>query len=217
MRKSLNNLCDIINANTTDLGRCRFVTLTYAENMTDLDRLAKDWGNFRKKALRKWGNFEYIKVIEPQARGAWHLHVIMIFDGKAPNTSNNDLYKVWGKGYVSVKSISSGVNLGEYFAMSLRDTSVAEADKAGIKADGKKLSKNKQYIKGARLELYPSGIRIYNCGSKGIARPKKETMSKAQADPLVKDMRKIGSYSQPITNSEGRCIKKISVKNYIAD
>ena len=215
VRKSLNKLCDIINANTTDLSRCRFVTLTYAENMTDLDKLDQDWENFRKKVRRKWGDFEYVKITEPQGRGAWHLHIIMIFGDKAPYISNNDLYKVWGKGYVSVKSMG-GVDFGKYFTMSLRDMSVSEADKAEIKTDGKKLSRNKQYIKGARLELYPSGIRIYNC-SKGIVRPKKKTMTKTQADSLVKDMKEIGGYSQTITNSEGRCINKISIKNYIAD
>lgn len=216
VRKSLNKLCDIINANTADLSRCRWVTLTYKENMTDLDKLGRDWENFRKKFRRKWGDFEYIKVTEPQGRGAWHLHIIMIFEGKAPYISNSDLSKVWGEGIVSVKGMSGGVNFGKYFIVGLRDMSVSEADIAGINTDGKKLSENKQYIKGARLELYPSGIHIFNC-SKGIARPKKETMTKAQADLLVKDMREIKGYSKQITDSEGRCINKISVKNYIAD
>lgn len=215
VRKSLNKLRDIINANTTDLSRCKWVTLTYAENMTDLDELGRDWENFRKKFRRKWGEFEYIKVTEPQARGAWHLHVIMIFEDKAPYIANDELYKVWGKGFVKVKNMTGGVDFGLYFTASLRDMPLDEAKQAGIKIDPQQVS-NKKYVKGARLELYPSGVHIFNC-SKGIARPKKETMTKAQADLLVKDMRKIGGYSQPITNSEGRCINKISVKNYIAD
>lgn len=215
VRKSLNKLRDTINANTADLSRCRWVTLTYAENMTDLGELKMDWENFCKKAQRRWGKFEYIWVKEPQGRGAWHLHVIMIFEGKAPYIANDELYKVWGKGFVTVKSMTGGTNFGLYFTASLRDMPLDEAKRAGIKIDPQKLS-NKKYVKGARLELYPSGIHIFD-RSNGTARPKKETMTKAQADLLVKDMKKIGGYSQPITDSEGRCINKISVKNYIAD
>lgn len=120
VRKSLNRLQNRINAIVTDLSHCKWVTLTYAENMTDLDRLSGDWENFRKRAFRKWGKFKYIWVKEPQGRGAWHLHIIMIFDEKAPYIDSNDLYRVWGNGFVKVKNMTDGTDFGLYFTASLR-------------------------------------------------------------------------------------------------
>lgn len=213
VRKSLNELCDVIHANTVYLERCKWVTLTYAENMTDLDRLAKDWGNFRKKALRKWGRFEYIWVKEPQARGAWHLHVIMIFDDKAPYISCDDLYKVWGKGFVRVKNMTSGVDFGLYFTASLRDMPLDEAEKAGIEIDPQKLSKDKKYVKGARLELYPSGIHIFD-SSNGADKPVSQKMTYAQSKEEVTGMEEVSQYSTSLLNSEGRCFNRLSITRY---
>ncbi len=214
VRKSLNELCDIINANVSDIERCKWVTLTYVGNMTDLKKLTQDWENFRKKVRRKWGNFEYIKVQEPQGRGSWHLHVLMIFKDKAPYMDNEVLYKIWGKGFVSVKNMTQGVDSGLYFTTSLSDMTVSEAEKEGFIIDPQKLSKDKKYVKGARLSLYPKGVRIFNC-SKGITRPKKETMTKAQADLLVRDKRQVTQYSKILTNDEGLFINEISVTKYI--
>ena len=213
VRKTLNKLCDIINANTTDLSRCRWVTLTYADNMTDLSKLRADWGNFCKKAHRKWGDFEYIKVIEPQVRGAWHLHVIMIFEGTAPYIANNDLRKMWGNGYVKAKKMTGGVDFGLYFTASLSDIPLDEAKKAGIEVDNSKISANKKYVKGARLELYPSNMRIFD-RSNGVELPKKETMTKAQADKCVKDMRKVSQYTTFPKDSAGHIVNMITIEKY---
>ena len=213
VRRSLNKLCDIINANTTDLSRCRWVTLTYADNMTDLAQLAKDWGIFLKKARRKWGKFEYIAVKEPQARGAWHLHVIMIFEGNAPRIANDDLFKMWGKGYVKVKGMTEGVDFGLYFTASLRDLTKSEAEKAGIVTADRKVSADKKYIKGARLELYPRNMRIFE-HSQNINKPKKETMTKSQANQRVKDMKKVSQYTTFPKDVAGRYLNNITITKY---
>jgi hypothetical protein len=52
----------------------RLLTLTYRENMTDLDRLAKDWDAFRRR-MAKHRQFHYVATLERQARGALHIHV----------------------------------------------------------------------------------------------------------------------------------------------
>lgn len=212
VRRSLNKLVDIINTNTEDLSRCRWVTLTYAENMTDDKQLMKDWENFRKKGQREWGKFEYIVVKEPQARGAWHLHVIMIFDDKAPYIDNTELKKKWGKGFVSIKQLKNGANLGLYFTASLRDIPSDEAEKAGINLDNRKMSSNKKYVKGARLDLYPCGVRIYTC-SKGINRPIIETMTKNEAKSRVKNMKKVTETKIDIING-GRRVNRMTKTTY---
>ena len=215
VRRSLNKLVDIINANVSDsnLSHCRWVTLTYAENMTNHKRLMDDWGKFCKKARRKWGKFEYIAIKEPQARGAWHLHVIMIFESEAPFIDNAVLAKKWGNGFVNVRKLTSGVNLGLYFAASLRDMTKSEAEIAGIDTAGRKTSSDKKYIKGARLELYPRDIDIFT-HSQDINKPQKETMTKSQADQLVKDMIKVDEFDTDITDGEGRRINHLTITRY---
>ena len=181
--------------------------------MTDLDRLVKDWGNFRKKALRKWGKFEYIWVKEPQARGAWHLHVIMIFENKAPYISNDELYKVWGKGFVKIKNMKGGIDFGLYFTASLRNMPLDEAKNAGIEIDPQKLSKDKKYVKGARLVLYPSNVRFYD-HSNGADKPVSQKMTYAQSKEDVKGMEEVSQYSTSFLNSEGRCFNRLSITKY---
>lgn len=80
--KSLAQGRDILNTNITDVSRCRWVTLTYAENMTNPDKLASDFKHFNKRCRAKFGHYEYITAAEPQGRGAWHLHCVFIFLAK---------------------------------------------------------------------------------------------------------------------------------------
>lgn len=187
VNKSLNELRTVINANTMDVKCCRWLTLTYSENMTDVERLMDDWGNLRKKMRRKWGDFEYINVKEPQERGAWHLHVLLIFDGTAPYMDNTKLSKMWGKGYVKITKVRDGFDNGLYFVISLK--------------------------KKTRLSLYPTKTRIYNC-SPGVKRPTKEEMTKAEADELVRDKRKVNQYTKIIKDANGKIINAISITRY---
>lgn len=214
VRKSFNELCDIINANTSDISRCKLITLTYRENMTDLKQLNKDWGNFLKKARRKWGNFEYIKVKEPQGRGAWHLHVILIFDRNAPYMDNTILNKIWGKGMVEVENVNNEDKFSSYFTPYSYNMSLEEAESADITIDPKKITKDKKHIKGARLEMYPRGTRIFDC-SNGVQRPTKVTMTKAQANTLLANKKKVSEYSTVLTDDDGEYINEIFITNYV--
>lgn len=68
-----------INANITDVTKVRWCTLTYEENMQDPKRLYEDFKNFWKRFLyyckvNQYEKPEYIVMMEPQGRGAWHAH-----------------------------------------------------------------------------------------------------------------------------------------------
>lgn len=52
----------------------RMITLTYRENVTDIDRVKKDWDAFRRR-MGKHKQFHYVATVEPQKRGAYHIHV----------------------------------------------------------------------------------------------------------------------------------------------
>lgn len=56
-------------------GLTTMVTLTYRENMTDRDRMARDFDVFVKRLRRVVPDLQYVCVFERQKRGAWHAHI----------------------------------------------------------------------------------------------------------------------------------------------
>lgn len=180
--KSLSQGRDILNANITDVSCCRWVTLTYAENMTNPDKLANDFKNFNKRCRSIFGNYEYITAAEPQGRGAWHLHCVFIFNGKAPYMPNDLVSDCWKQGFVTVKKLDDVDNVGAYLTAYLGDMELSEAEKSnfsiktikGIKEveyeDENGEIQTKKYIKGARLCMYPPGFHIFRW-SKGVKKP----------------------------------------------
>lgn len=191
----------IINTNVVDVSKARFLTLTYAENMQDTNRLYVDFkyfvDRFRYYCKSKgFSSFEYIAVAEPQARGAWHLHVIFIFSSTAPFIPNSELAEIWGHGFVRVTAIDKVDNVGAYLTAYLTDMELTECmDDLPIGEtflvkeifDETSEQKKKPYVKGARLRLYPAGFRIFRC-SRGIKRPTPEMMSLEDAETLTGKM-----------------------------
>lgn len=164
VRRTISQLRDIINANATDREKLRWVTLTYAENVRDTKRVMDDFEAFNRRVRTKYGRVEYIATIEPQERGAWHLHVIYIFPDKAPYMKNEEVRNMWRQGFVNIHSVKNVGNLGAYLSLYLSNIpTTAEKD-------------TKRAKKGARLYLYPRGIRIYRC-SRGIKRPEIKRMT----------------------------------------
>lgn len=51
------------------------LTLTYRENMTDRERMQRDFDVFMKRLRRVAPGVQYICVFERQKRGAWHAHI----------------------------------------------------------------------------------------------------------------------------------------------
>lgn len=179
--KSLKRLRDLLNANITDTSKCRWVTLTYKENMTDPQKLRIDFAHFNERLRKIYGRYEYITAAEPQGRGAWHLHCVFIFPDKAPYMDNQTVAQAWHKGFVTVKRLDNVDNVGAYLTAYLGDmeltdeqaTKMPESVK-GIKEitykDSNGETQTKRYIKGARLCMYPPKFNIYR-KSKGIKEP----------------------------------------------
>lgn len=199
VRKSLQKGRDLLNTNITDVTHCRWVCLTYAENMTDTKRLYKDTKNFIERMRKKVGHFEYIIAAEPQGRGAWHNHMVMIFADKAPFIPNAEMASIWGHGFVKVKKLDDVDNVGAYLTAYLGDMEVSEAielsggDLRTIRGhdikevevqneNGEKVSK--RYIKGGRLYMYPPQFHIFRW-SKGIKEPDIERMVAFEAEKKV--------------------------------
>ena len=200
LRKSFKQLRDIVNCNTTDNSCIHWVTLTYADNMTDTKQLYSDFDKFWKrfKYYCKKQNMltpEYIAVIEPQQRGAWHIHCIIVWKHKRPYIDNNSIFApMWGHGFTKIQGVPDDCdNLGAYLSAYLSDMSLSED------GDGHE----KKYIKGARLKLYPVGVNIFR-HSRGIQLPISEQLD---TDDIEKEKASSGKLtftsSYTITDDEG--------------
>lgn len=191
LKRSMSNLRDIINANfglAVDRPRVAsaWITVTYRENVRDTVRVCEDW-----EAFIRWvrnyhkAKVEYITVIEPQRRGAWHLHgLIFRPDGQSVFIPHGEMLKAWrsiaarktpaalltnedgtqkSAGGLHVHSLEDGGdNIGAYLSAYLTNE------------DGKK---------GSRLSLYPAGLKYYRV-SQGCARP--QTRREATAREAIR-------------------------------
>lgn len=194
IRVTLGQLRWLLNANITEVNNCRWVTLTYAENMTDTKRLKKDYEKLIKKLRYEYGKFEYIVAMEPQSRGAWHAHFVMIFEDKAPYIPNLQLAEMWGHGFVKVKKLDGVDNVGAYLTAYLGDMELNEAieNKCPINGSIKEIeyadeggqTQKKSIIKGGRLFMYPSGFNLYR-NSRGIKKPDIEYTTEQKAQKKV--------------------------------
>lgn len=107
-RKSRWNLMRLINSNFDE--KSKFTTLTFADNIVDLDQAHIEFDKFMKKMRRRYGNFKYAAVVEFQKRGAVHYHVISDW----PYIPNDELRKLWGNGFVRINQIEHVDNVGAY-------------------------------------------------------------------------------------------------------
>ncbi len=193
--KSLSHGRDIINTNVKDPSYCRWVTLTYRENMTDPKKLCKDFEHCVSRLRKIFGHFEYITAAEPQGRGAWHLHVLFIFSHKAPYMANEVVANAWKRGFVTVKKLDDVDNVGAYLTAYLGDMELDDFAKEFPSVDtvhlkeievenenGEKVLK--RYVKGARLRMYPPQFHIFRW-SKGIKQPSVSYMSNKEAEKKV--------------------------------
>lgn len=236
LRKTMRNIREIINCNVTNPSQVRWITLTYKDNVTDNKRLYKDFEKFWKRftyyvETNGIDKPEYITVVEPQGRGAWHVHGLLIWAGKAPYIANEVLAQIWGKGFVSIKQPKNCDNLGAYFSAYLSNVPVEdiqrlptlEQTKAYVAAscvgsvepedvvseDGT----SKKVIKGARLAMYPPGMHIYR-HSKGIKKPEvvRTTYDKARA--YLADSTETFSQAYEIVDEAGNCVNRILKASY---
>jgi hypothetical protein len=156
----------LVNTNCKEPERIRWITLTYAENMTDTQRLYDDFRKFWQRFKRRWGKAEYIAVIEPQGRGAWHVHLIAIWQGKAPYVPKQELAECWGYGFVKVNAVTDNCdNLGAYLSAYLANVPDEKGEEVK-QSDGT----TKRIKKRGRLGMYPAHMQIYRT-SNGIERP----------------------------------------------
>lgn len=163
--QSLKRLRDYLNTNIVDVNKCKWMTLTYRENMTDTKRLYRDFKNFIKRFKYKYGHIEYIVACEPQGRGAWHLHCIIIFDDVAPFIPNSEIAELWQQGFTKTTKLDNIDNIGAYLTAYLGDMEFDEFVNSDINHNlhsnlflkevefvrGENLKSSKKFVKGRSI------------------------------------------------------------------
>lgn len=240
IRQTMNKLRGYINTNVVVPKNCKWVTFTYAENMTDAKRLYLDFKSFWKRFKyqshkRGFAIPEYISVVEPQSRGAWHIHAFFIYQEKCPFIPKNidvikrlclddnfNLSACWGHGFVDIQNVKNVDNIGAYFTAYLTDIPLDEMVLEPFKSyevlektfeDAEGLTKTKKFVKGARLSMYPSGMNLFRC-SKGIKKPVVTVTTVDKAKEKVSDATETFSRIFNIVDCDGKSINTISKKYY---
>jgi len=110
----------LVAANLGGLNNPVLLTLTYRENITDLDRSRKDFNTFAKRAKGTFGGeVRYIVVAEFQERGAIHFHALVwgipesVVNGER---SSRLVAGLWGQGFVDIKKTDGHVKLATYLS-----------------------------------------------------------------------------------------------------
>lgn len=227
LRSTLAKLRALINTNVTTPDNCKWVTLTYAENMTDCERLYRDFKNFWKRFLywckkQGYSKPEYIVVVEPQARGAWHIHAFFIWDSKAPFIPNDEIQRLWRQGFTSTKAVKNCDNIGAYFSAYLADVEYNDGDNVefGDKVVDKSFTdehgnlQTKKFIKGGRLHYYPTGFNIFR-HSRGIKEPTTEYLSEPEIKEKVSSAKLTFSNAYEIFDVVSDDDSRFSLKNTI--
>lgn len=116
---------DLVSANIKK--GTRFITLTYKENETDIDKAMEDFRlfikDFNEYLFGQGGKLEYIAVIEFQERGAIHFH-FLAFNIPWVDSLFEDLEFIWYHGDTNVKYLKDkdvesqklGGYLSKYFS-----------------------------------------------------------------------------------------------------
>lgn len=216
VRRTFKKVRELINTNVTNVENVRWCTLTYAENMTDTKQLYKDFEKFNKRfqyycQKHGYGKPEYIVMMEPQGRGAWHAHLLYIWEHKAPFIPNKDFAEIWSHGFVKIKRLDDVDNVGAYLTAYLGDMELSEMNlteyvgerltvkDVEVDEDGKKVSK--RLVKGARLRLYPANMNMYRHSS-GIKKPIIDMVTQEMAEKKVSGATKTFEKTVKLTDTE---------------
>lgn len=225
LKDTFKKIRDLINNNFVGSSNEIHLTLTYAENMTDPKRLHADFKKFWQRFKRRYGDgFDYLTVVEPQGRGAWHCHVLIRRnDGQKLFVPASELEDMWGCGFVKAKALDGVDNIGAYLSAYLGDIEltdesmdlaldlskkshldVKEVDVGGVK---------KKFIKGGRLHMYPPGMNLYR-HSKGIVFPEVEKMPYQDIKKIVGSATPNYSRTVTIYGDQGEVLNSVTYEQY---
>lgn len=136
-------------------------TLTYRENVQDRELVLRHFDRFRRKVDALLGGWHYVAVLEPQERGAWHIHMATL-----PLPARFIIKGVKVKSWDLLRRIWRGVvgDLGGNF----------DEAKQGVKY-GKNKGKRKSFKNGSQIASYIAGYVAKDFGDAELNRKRYST------------------------------------------
>ncbi len=90
----------------------KFLTCTFAENVTDVPYANNEFRKFIKRLNRRYGPISYITAIQFQKRGAIHYHSLI----NLPYVEKKELQEIWGNGIIHITKLDNVDNVGAYIS-----------------------------------------------------------------------------------------------------
>jgi len=110
--RSKNKVRRLINTNFESNDDTKFLTLTFAEAITDVDRAYALFYNFIRKLRRVYPEAQYVGVVEMQKRGVPHFHIVL----SLPYIHHSVLSRWWGHGFIFIKTVTTSSGIGAYIS-----------------------------------------------------------------------------------------------------
>jgi hypothetical protein len=88
----------------------KFMTLTFAKNITDLKTANYIFNQFIKRITYKYPDFKYLAIPEFQQRGAVHYHLLC----EMPFIHFREITEIWGQGNIDIRTLNDVDNIGAY-------------------------------------------------------------------------------------------------------
>lgn len=172
IKQTMKKLRYLINANFSGQKNELWSTLTFRDSniAKQPQEIYKEFNKFIKRLNYKYKEkLDYIAILEPHGINSsvisdwhgFHLHLLLKSSSSSLYIPYQEFEEIWGLGMCRIERLKNIDNIGAYLSAYLTNAELSDTD-----------SKEKKYIKGSRLWLYPKGIRIYR-KSKGIQYPKR--------------------------------------------
>lgn len=156
-----------INANVGEWGKekPKFLTLTFKDNVLDHEFANKEFRQFIKRlsyyVFKKESGLKYTCVVERQARGAIHYHVLFY---NLPYIKHKDLLKIWENGKeqrgVRINAIENIDNIGAYVVKYIEKDIIALKNGFDTKTGKSAKEKNKKLYFQSRNLIKPIEIAM---------------------------------------------------------
>lgn len=172
IKQTMKKLRYLINANFSGQKNELWSTLTFRDSniAKQPQEIYKEFNKFIKRLNYKYKEkLDYIAILEPHGINSsvisdwhgFHLHLLLKSSSSSLYIPYQEFEEIWGLGMCRIERLKNIDNIGAYLSAYLTNAELSDTD-----------SKEKKYIKGSRLWLYPKGIRIFR-KSKGIQYPKR--------------------------------------------
>lgn len=155
LSRARKDLRRIINSNIEKYSK--FLTLTFRDNVTDLDFANYEFNKFIKRLNYHYKiKVKYSVVIEFQKRGAIHYHCLLY--NLTQKIDIGKMEDIWGNGFVKVNAINNVDNVGAYVCKYMTKTEDSRLEGRKMYFNSRNLNKPKEIKDNELIEVLTGSL-----------------------------------------------------------